>query len=96
MTNIRPVKVDIAEDRNESGELRYVLKVHWSNGIADRRTVSCGSDRKLAERFKKAILAGVAYTNVEVATDIYGVEYVTYFNNIYMKRASAELRKLGF
>jgi hypothetical protein len=76
------------------------VTVHWTGAQLDRPTSGGfglkGTDRKLAERLRRAIDAGVVYVNPVVATDIYGKTYVASNCVVSGKHLNADLRRLGY
>ena len=54
------------------------------------------SNRKLAERLKKAILAGVILTHPSIQTDIYKKTYVSHNVTVHGRRLNSDLKRLGF
>ena len=53
-------------------------------------------DKRMAERLKAAILAGVVYYNAEVRTDVNGRTYVNASSHVLGRIMNADLRRLGF
>lgn len=72
----------------------------WSN--VDRPTshswgfFDTPARRKLTERFKRAMLAGVVFRNPRISTDIYGKTYAEYECTVWAKQLNADLKRLGF
>ena len=56
---------------------------------------SCGENRSIAERLKKAMLAGDAGDNISVETDINGKTYVSADLTLRMRCANADLTAMG-
>lgn len=52
--------------------------------------------RKLAERLKAAILAGVVFYNIEKKTDINGKTYASFNCRVWARRMNADLKRLGY
>lgn len=52
--------------------------------------------RKLAERLKLAIEAGVVFADPRVSTDVNGRTYLACTSMVHGKTANADLKRLGF
>ena len=89
-----------AEDLHNTGVLSEYLSITpiWSG--VDRPNVggwSVGKDDiMLAERLRRAIIAGAAFCDIQILTDKNGQTYVGASNVILGRKMNADLRKLGF
>lgn len=68
----------------------------WSG--VDRPITSgwCVTSKSVAERLRRAVMAGAAIADVRLATDLNGNTYVANRHVVSAKRANADLRALGF
>lgn len=88
-------RVEIVVTQTEIGVYPY------AEGIPlDRRRmigfVMSFRKRKLAERLKLAIEAGVVFTDLSVATDVNGRTYLACNRTVQARTANADLKRLGF
>jgi hypothetical protein len=83
----------------ETSTLRIVVRY---TGVIqlDRRELSGWGlplkHRKLAERLKRAIEAGVVYGRAAVATDVNGKTYLKSDWRVFGRTMNADLKRLGF
>lgn len=54
------------------------------------------TNKKVAERLVAAINAQAVYTDAEIRTDVNGATYVAATSRVLGRRASADLKRLGF
>lgn len=76
----------------------YTVKVFWKAPYGENKgSWSCSNNRKLAERLKRCIEDGVAIPTVELDIDVTGNQYAYgALENILMRCANADLRRLGY
>lgn len=89
-------RVEIEEDSG-FGFTALIVKPYWKG--VDRPCTggtSCGYDRKLAERMKRGIEAGVVNPPVSVDTDVNGKTYVSTRLNVLGRCLNVDLKRLGF
>lgn len=78
----------------------YLLVTCVCNEFPDLPTrfgISVGSNRKLGERLIRAVNDGKAWTDVAVAIDVAGKEYIT-FNTLRTsgRYLNADLKRIGY
>lgn len=85
--------VDIYED-----DTGLVIRQMWA-GVDRPEGYAMGlrySDKALAERLRRAMLAGVACPGIGVRRDVLGKTYVATELNVIGRRLNADLKRLGF
>lgn len=92
---------EIKHEKSEDSGMRYVVYYTFPHAGVDKPcnySASCGKNRKLAERLAAAITAGVATSNHKiVATKTADPKtYVQFDNEVFMRYANAELKRLGY
>jgi hypothetical protein len=84
--------VEITQD----AELGWCVHPVWSG--VDRPDTGgwAVTNKRLAERLRAALLAGVVYSNIEVCTDVNGKTFVNGISRVMARKANADLCRLGF
>lgn len=88
------IKDVLIENEND----RFLVVPIW-NDVTDRPFTggySCGENRSIAERLKRAMLAGAAFDNVSIETDINGKTYISADLQLRMRCANADLARMGY
>ena len=88
-------KIVSVKIENENG--RHLVVPVWDT-VVDRPSsggYSCGENRSIATRLKKAMLAGDAFNNVSIETDINGKTYISADLTLRMRCANADLAAMG-
>ena len=78
---------------------RIEVSYYWEGEKIDRPSVgamSCGSNRKLAERLKRAVDAQKVHLNPQIKTDINGKSYVSATITVNGRSLNADLKRLGY
>ena len=75
----------------------HVVHTRWA-GVSRPETysISCSDKLELAQRLKRAIKAGVVYTDPYVKQDAAGKPYVKHGCVVMGRTINADLNKLGF
>lgn len=95
-TTPRIVSVEVTESRGGM-ERGWNVSPIWAD--VDRPNVGgygVGPNRKLAERLKRAIEAGVVYYDAQVKVDVNGATYVQANSRVLGRIMNADLKRLGF
>ena len=97
MAKTKVKQVKIIEDKKDTLGDSFVVVPIWSNvDRPDAGGYGCGSNRKLAERLKATMLDNAVFENVKVKKDINGKTFASYYMNVRMRCANADLKKLGY
>jgi hypothetical protein len=94
------IDVEIKETRPTFAKFDSGLSITpvW-DGVDRPRSFSWGvksTHRKLAERLKAAILAGVVFYKIQKGTDANGQTYPTFSCRVSGRHMNADLKRLGF
>jgi hypothetical protein len=85
------IDVELAQDGHG-----WSVRPVWS-GVDRPNTGGWGfGSKRLAERMRSALLAGVVYSKIEVVTDASGKTFVHGTSLVLGRYANADLKKLGF
>lgn len=81
--------------------MKFILVGWQAKGLVSRSSVAVGlvgnkRDEKLAERLVKAINDGKAVTNVRIAKDVNGEDYVVADEAYLGRTLNADLKRLGY
>lgn len=80
----------------QDGSILVTADVIKPKGVAFRASISTGKNQALADRLAAAVDAGVVFTELEVATDVFNEKYVAHKTNVMGRYLNADLRRLGF
>jgi hypothetical protein len=92
-----PVLLRVDVTTCEESDLKGYMQVTPIWGGVDRPACfSWVAKPAVAERLRRAVMAGVVLLNPRVETDIHGQTYAGYDNRVSGKYANADLRRLGY
>jgi hypothetical protein len=101
-TTTQSLRPKAAIEWSEADEFCHAHFTVWMDypdaGVTRPRSygISCGNNRRLADRLARAVDAGVVMIDPEVRTDIYGGTYVSSTSVVSGKRLNADLKRLGY
>jgi hypothetical protein len=92
MPIITPTDVEVTERPDGS------ISVHpiWSNVDRVNGSGWLVGNMRMADRLRRALLAGVVYSATEIMTDVNGKTLVHGTSKILARHMNADLRKLGY
>lgn len=87
-------RVEVTQDPAAPRE--WVVRAYW-NGVDRPEGVGVvATNRVLAERLKRAIEAGVVYTDLHALYDVNGNTFASHRSHVLARMLNADLRRLGF
>jgi hypothetical protein len=87
---------DYGQSWNTAGPREIVVTPMWSDVDRDQGTGYVVGNARVADRLRRAMLAGVVFTDAEIKTDVNGKTYVSARSHVLGRMINADLRRLGF